>query len=106
MTGSEPKPKPNGEEPPYSVDTVRTLNVVTHFLLVFDHAAGQLVKLNVYAKSAEALAAYEELEALHCDDDSIEVVLLGSDSLETVHVTHPNYFSENAATNLLAAVWG
>lgn len=39
-----------------------------------------------------ALAAYNEAEELHREDRDIEVVLLGSDSIETVERTHSSYF--------------
>jgi hypothetical protein len=41
---------------------------------------------------AAALAAYTEAEEAHRDNSNIEVVLLGSDSRETLERTHSSYF--------------
>jgi hypothetical protein len=42
--------------------------------------------------NASALAAYSAAEARHRGDANIEVVLLGSDSVETLKRTHGSYF--------------
>ncbi len=41
---------------------------------------------------AEAVRAYGEMEEKHRDDRHLEIVLVGADSLETVMLTHGNYF--------------
>ena len=69
--------------------------VIMHFLLVFDHEKGQLVsEQNFGQDSAKALAAYAECEREYRDNDLIEIVLIGSDSIETVRLTHANYFDK------------
>ena len=40
----------------------------------------------------QAVKAYEELESEHRYDDHVEIVLVGADSLDTVMLTHGNYF--------------
>lgn len=69
---------------------------IRHFLLVFDHASAQLVA-DVEEFDTDARAAtrrYEEVEAMYRDQASVDVVLVGSDSIETVRMTHSNYFTE------------
>ncbi len=65
-----------------------------HFLLVFDHEQGQLIDvIDFESNSVKALAEYARLEREHLTNaDRVEIVLIGSDSLETVMITHANYF--------------
>ena len=64
-----------------------------HFLLVYDHRRGQLIdEPRQFSDASEAAAAYAELEQQHRDDQHLEIVLVGSDSLETIRRTHGNYF--------------
>jgi len=72
---------------------------IQHFILVFDHARGGLVcpPLEFGEDSKGAVARYSELEREHRDNANMDIVLVGSDSLETVKVTHANYFDGTAA---------
>lgn len=66
---------------------------IQHFLLVFDHAKGQLLQeVDFQEDGAAALAAYAAKEQEHSGDRNIEIVLIGSDSIETVRLTHANYY--------------
>lgn len=65
-----------------------------HFLLVFDHKKGRLIEVpEVFEDAAEATEAYSRVEAQYDRDDLVEVVLIGSDSINTVQSTHANYFA-------------
>lgn len=71
-----------------------------HFLLVFDHRGGHLKdEPAVFEDAREATEAYERTEREFADDNMIEVVLIGSDSLETVQRTHANYFNGTEGLN-------
>ncbi|HUY55601.1 MAG TPA: hypothetical protein VMV23_10630 [Candidatus Nanopelagicaceae bacterium] len=73
---------------------------IQHFLLVFDHAKGELVEVQEFGSdAARALAAYAEKERDLRTSHSLEIVLVGSDSYDTVRVTHANYFADAAATS-------
>ncbi len=64
-----------------------------HFLLVFDHAAGRLIDMVPFESDGDAaVRAYAEKEKAYRDAEQIEIVLIGSDSYETVQLTHANYF--------------
>src|SRR5579859_3620809 len=64
-----------------------------HFLLIFDHARGQLVGLQHFGdRSHDAVVAYAAKEQELRGQASIEIVLIGSDSLDTIRRTHANYF--------------
>ncbi len=68
--------------------------MIQHFLLVFDHEKGRLVETRRFGTdSRAAVAAYAAKEREFQDRPSIEIVLIGSDSLETVKLTHANYFN-------------
>jgi hypothetical protein len=66
---------------------------IIHFLLVFDHGRQALIEApREFNDAGEAAAAYEALERKHRGDSNLEIVLVGSDSLETIKQTHGNYF--------------
>ena len=66
-----------------------------HFLLVYDLRARRLVDVRTFTNPEEATAAYGQAEREHLDDRDTEIVLVGSDSLETVKRTHAHYFSDS-----------
>lgn len=76
------------------------MNKIQHFLLVFDHEQGRLVEERHFQDDgAKALACYSQLEKLHQGDRLIEIVLIGSDSIETVKLTHANYYDGTVAVS-------
>jgi hypothetical protein len=74
---------------------------IKHFLIVFDHAAGHLAEpvIEFGEDSERAVAAYAAKEEEFRDRDLIEIVLIGSDSLDTVKLTHANYFDGSVAVS-------
>lgn len=69
-----------------------------HYLLIFDHAKGELISNEDFgADSDRAVATYAEREIELKGQDSIEIVLIGSDSLDTIRITHANYFDGSVA---------
>jgi hypothetical protein len=73
-----------------------------HFLIAYNRAEGVLVSEAMYRDAHEAAEAYTALELEHKHDSNMEIVLIGSDSIETVRQTHSNYFSESSLDDLLA----
>jgi hypothetical protein len=70
---------------------------IQHFILVFDRHAGHMVdQLDFGTDAAKAIAKYEELEEEYRHQPHMDIVLVGSDSIETVKVTHANYFDGSA----------
>jgi hypothetical protein len=63
-----------------------------HFLLVFDHDKNQLLEATPFTDANEAASRYTLLEERHRGSKALEIVLVGSDSIETIHQTHGNYF--------------
>ena len=71
---------------------------INHFLLVFDHEQGKLVELKEFGQDSDAaVAAYAEKERELASRKFVEIVLIGSDSLATVRLTHANYFDGSVA---------
>lgn len=71
---------------------------IHHFLLVFDHEAGHLVEqVDFGTDGPRAVKAYSAKETEYRDRKDIEIVLVGSDSIETVRMTHANYFDHSIA---------
>jgi len=69
---------------------------VTFFLVVYDSDSRSLVEMPEYnaAEADAALEAYFQKEQEYKDRPYIEVVLLGSRSIEDVKVTHARYFGK------------
>jgi predicted metal-dependent HD superfamily phosphohydrolase len=77
---------------------------LSQFLIVFNHEQGALHQdITVFDDPAEALRAYDAAERHFAEQEHIEVVLIGSDSLDTVRRTHANYFDGTALERLLPA---
>jgi hypothetical protein len=65
---------------------------IKHFLVIYNIPMG-IARVEPFDDDYEAaLATYSRLEEVHREDPDVEVVLLGSDSLETLHRTHSSYF--------------
>ena len=66
-----------------------------HYLIVFDTATGVMresVRQFGPENVDEALSAYADAEARFAAEPSVHVVLIGSDSLESVKQTHSTFF--------------
>ncbi|MGB2710893.1 MAG: hypothetical protein WBC33_05195 [Conexibacter sp.] len=63
-----------------------------YFLLIYDLATRE-IEIEEWGADAEgATAAYTEREHQYEGVETVEVVLVGADSLDTIHVTHSHYF--------------
>ncbi len=80
-----------------------TADDIKQFLLIRDVAKGTLAITELGTDEQAALSAYEAAEAKHRGDASFNVVLVGSDSLDTVRTTHASYFG-GATERLLSVV--
>lgn len=67
-----------------------------HFLIVFDREAQRVIEANRFTDGEDAAEQYTAMERQYGDEPNIEIVLVGSDSLDTVRRTHGNYFGEDA----------
>lgn len=63
-----------------------------HFLLVYSFDEQKLVKQSEYKDAREATQAYNDAEREYRLTENFEIVLVGSDSIETVMKTHGHYF--------------
>ena len=70
-----------------------------HFLILYSLRGGALVHLEEFGTDVDrATTAYAELEREYrdrSDHDDFEIVLVGADSIDTVHRTHSRYFEED-----------
>jgi hypothetical protein len=64
-----------------------------HFLLVYSYEEGRLVHQDEFNDEAKAAAAYTKAERDYRGQSNFEIVLVGSDSIETIMRTHGHYFS-------------
>lgn len=69
---------------------------LVHFLLVYDLRQRRLIDVQRFTDAREATEAYGRAEMAHLDDRDTEIVLVGSDSIETVKKTHGHYFTVGA----------
>lgn len=78
--------------------TVEKQSAIQHFLLVFDHKQERLLLEESFGTDSQrALDAYQVMEMQHREESHIDIVLIGSDSIETVHLTHANYYTGEVA---------
>jgi hypothetical protein len=68
-----------------------------HFLLLYDLNAQKLILQREYRDGEEAAQAYAQLEAEYRGNDDVEIVLVGADSIETIRLTHGQYFEQGEA---------
>ena len=69
-----------------------------HFLLVYDLNLQKLIVQQEFADGEEAAQAYARMEAEHRGNNDVEIALVGADSIETIHLTHGQYFEEGEPT--------
>ena len=74
-----------------------TQQPLRHFLIVFDHRQGRIIRDASFDDVNEAVTVYSKTEREYTANSMVEVVLIGSDSIETVRRTHANYFDGTAA---------
>lgn len=73
---------------------------IQHFLLIFNHDEGHLLDMIEFGENSDAaVAAYSEAEGRYQGEKAVEIVLIGSDSIETVKLTHANYFDGTVAVS-------
>lgn len=65
-----------------------------HFLLVYSFDEQRLVRQQPFTDAREATAAYNAAEREFRLKENFEIVLVGSDSIETVMKTHGHYFRD------------
>lgn len=68
---------------------------MVHFLLAYDHAAGELLHQDTFHDANKAAAAYAQAEERYRGNDDMEIVLVGADSIETIQITHGQYFASS-----------
>lgn len=71
------------------------------FLLVYDHSLGKLLDIRTFEDPDEAVEEYSSVEQRFIRHGAVEVVLIGADSLDTVRVTHANYFEGSVTSPYL-----
>jgi hypothetical protein len=66
-----------------------------YFLIIYDLQERE-VGVEAFGTDFERAAAmYSVLEERYAEDDRIEVVLVGADSLDTIQKTHSHYFAKS-----------
>lgn len=64
-----------------------------HFIVIYDSNKQELLDLERFGEERETAAQrLSELENEHLGEGSLQIVLLASDSLDQLKVTHPHYF--------------
>ncbi|HEY1774638.1 MAG TPA: hypothetical protein VGG41_00635 [Solirubrobacteraceae bacterium] len=69
-----------------------------HFLLLYDLEAQKLISHEEFRDGDEAAQAYARLEAEYRGRSDVEIVLVGADSIDTIRLTHGQYFEEGEPT--------
>ncbi|WKE70457.1 hypothetical protein [Streptomyces sp. WP-1] len=71
----------------------------TYFLLTYDRRRGKLLAIQHFADEAKASAVYAEVEKRYRGNETIEVVLVGADSEQTLRHTHGHYFNSHSTAH-------
>ncbi len=67
---------------------------MTHFLMVYDKPRGELLAVEEFDDSREALSARFKRERQHGSQGDVEVVVLSADSIDDLRRTHGRYFKQ------------
>lgn len=65
---------------------------MSHFLVVYDRAVGEMLRMQRYATGADAMDARFQAEAEFRGNGDIEVVALAASSEADLRRTHARYF--------------
>lgn len=80
-------------------------DVVKHFLFTYDRKRDHLISVKEYGQDIDsAMVAYQAAEILHHDEPWIDIVLIGSDSLESIKKTHSTYFDGESKYSILRSL--
>ena len=80
-------------------------DVIEQYLLVYDRARGVQVSAEpVGTDAASASDAYRAAERMYQDRPKMDVLLVGSDSLDSVKRTHSTYFQSVTSKDIDALV--
>ncbi|MCZ2850007.1 hypothetical protein [Modestobacter sp. VKM Ac-2978] len=63
-----------------------------HVLLVYSYAEGKLMSQQEFSDRRQATEAYNAAEEAFREKSGYEIVLVGSDSIQTIMQTHGHYF--------------
>lgn len=73
---------------------------IEHFLLLYNVRRSELISVEAFGSNVDrATDAYSELEREYREKDDhedFEIVLVGADSIDTVHKTHSRYFEQDS----------
>ena len=69
---------------------------MSHYLLVFDRARGEVLQEREFPDGPSALDARFQIEREQKRDDDIEIVVLDAESPEALRRTHARYFETPA----------
>lgn len=69
---------------------------MTHFLLVYDQAAGRVLEIEEFADADRGAALDKRfaLEREHADDPNLEVIVLSAANRKALEATHARYFKD------------
>jgi hypothetical protein len=74
-----------------------TISLVAHFLLIYDRAAGKLLRKDQFATDAESLAARFAAEAEYGVRPNIEILAISAGSEAELRRSHGRYFLSSEA---------
>lgn len=74
----------------------------SYFLLIYHLDTREVLVEEFGADERAAADAYTAREHEHRDEPTVEVVMVGADSLDTVRKTHSHYFAASVTSELVA----
>lgn len=79
---------------------------ILHFLLIYNAKVGTLVSCKSFEDAQLAMTAFASAEVEHARDADLQVLLLGSDSLDSLKATHSHYFTEMSGAESMRLLAG
>lgn len=80
-------------------------SAIKHFLFIYDRKRDRSISIDDYGENVDgAVDAYRAAEIIHADHPWIDIVLIGSDSLETIKKTHSTYFEGQSRKSIAQSI--
>lgn len=78
---------------------------VKHFLFIYDLKHDQSVSVEDYGDDIDsAITAYRAAEMLYADQPWMDIVLIGSENLESIKKTHSTYFQGQSRATIARSI--
>lgn len=80
-------------------------STIKHFLFIYDRKQDRSISVDEFGEDVdEAVIAYRAAEILYANEPWIDIVLIGSNSLQTIRKTHSTYFEGQSRARIARSI--